>query len=72
MGCILDSPKAVQPFHVEVRRESFYLYSYEPDDALILYPDNGGRHGTVEMSISDIPKIRAALDLVERYIKEHR
>lgn len=71
MGVILEPIAAMQPFHVEVRRESFYLYSYEPDDALTLYPDAGdGRSGTVEINIEDIPKLRAALDLVERYVKE--
>lgn len=53
-----------------VRRESFYLYSYEVEHALHLYPDaDGGRVGTVEISIEDIPRIRAALNQVEHYVK---
>ena len=43
------------------RRHAINLYPARPD----------GNQGTVEILIDDIPKIRAALDQVERYVR-HR
>jgi hypothetical protein len=77
MGLCLDSTPEMGEYSVEVRRESFYLrgadsYDKEQRHAIELYPSSiDGRHGqgTVEILIEDIPKIRAALDLVETYVK---
>lgn len=65
-------------YSVEVRRESFYLRGedcYEAENNGGAYPRHviyhyGTRAGTVEILIEDIPKIRAALDQVERISKE--
>lgn len=75
MGHILESTPEMGEYSVEVRRESFYLrgedtYDKEARHAIELYPssrDNSHGQGTVEILIEDIPKIRAALDLVEKY-----
>lgn len=74
MGMILDSTPEMGEYSVEVRRESFYLRGEDSYDkparhALELYPSRpGNNQGTVEILIEDIPKIRAALDLVERHL----
>jgi hypothetical protein len=77
VGMCLDSTPEMGEYSVEVRRESFYLrgedcYDREIRHAIELYPSSkNGSHsqGTVEILIEDIPKIRAALDLVERYLR---
>jgi hypothetical protein len=74
MGLCLESTPEMGEYSVELRRESFYLrgedsYDQERRHAIELYPSSSdGRHGqgTVEILIEDIPKIRAALDLIER------
>lgn len=85
MGYILESTEAMGEYSVEVRRESFYLrgaslfdHDFEgapiPDHVIYLYPSSGPtskeRAGTVEIELRDIPKIRAALDAIEDYLKE--
>jgi hypothetical protein len=55
MGMCLDSTPAMGDYDVEVRRESFRICN---DVESIEYP------------IEDLPKIRAALDLVEAYLRE--
>lgn len=75
MGFCPDSTPEMGEYSVEIRRESFYLRGEDSYDkprrhAIELYPSaNDGHHGqgTVEILIEDIPKIRAALDLVERH-----
>jgi hypothetical protein len=74
MGLCLESTPEMGEYSVELRRESFYLhgedtYDQERRHAIELYPSsNDGSHsqGTIEILIEDIPKIRAALDLIER------
>lgn len=77
MGMILESTPEMGEYSVEVRRESFYLrgadsYDGEQRHAINLYPSPhpDGSQGTVEILTEDIPKIRAALDAVERYLRE--
>lgn len=71
MGFCPESTPEMGEYSVEVRRESFYLrgadsYNGSVEHAIELYPSSSGGHlGTVEILIEDIPKIRAALDLVE-------
>jgi hypothetical protein len=80
MGMCLSPTPEMGEYSVEVRRESFYLrgedsYLVEKRHAIELYPSSqDGRHsqGTVEILIEDIPKIRAALDQVERYLDAER
>lgn len=80
MGLCLDSTPEMGEYSVEVRRESFYLrgadtYERAQRHAIELYPSSqDGRHsqGTVEILIEDIPKIRAALDLVEQNVRGTR
>jgi hypothetical protein len=75
MGLCPDATPEMGEYSVEIRRESFYLRGQDSYDrpqrhALELYPSsNDGSHsqGTVEILIEDIPKIRAALDLVEKH-----
>ena len=77
MGMQLDSTPEMGEYEVEVRRESFYLRGEDTSDgaekrhAPHVYPSPypGGKQGTVEFLIEDIPKLRAALDLVEDYLK---
>jgi hypothetical protein len=75
MGMCLDSTPEMGEYSVEVRRESFYLrgedsYEDEVEHGIFLYPSpSTGRQGTVEILIEDIPKIRAALDHIENYLK---
>ena len=69
MGCIVESTPAMGEYHVEVRRESFYLQGIDPKGhhTIFVYPDVDGKgDGVAEILIADIPKIRAALDEVER------
>lgn len=73
MGMCLDSTPEMGEYSVEVRRESFYLRGeYAPQHrarhAIEVYPEPGNpTQGSIELLIEDIPKIRAALDLVEKY-----
>lgn len=75
MGMCLDPTPEMGEYSVEVRRESFYLRGedsthFDQRHAIELYPHYaGGNQGTVEILIEDIPKIRAALDQVEQYLK---
>lgn len=63
MGMQLEETPATKGFEVELRRESFYLHQ----DVIFLYPKTeGGMNGSIEISYSDIPKLRAVLNLVER------
>ena len=75
MGYIPEPTPEMGQYRVEVRRESFYLLADDEGAAelsLILYPDFGDpRTGTVELSLADLPKLRAALDLVEQVHQEH-
>jgi hypothetical protein len=61
MGFCPDSTPEMGEFTVETRRESFFIRG--PMDA---YESDGGQ-GATEILYSDIPKIRAALDLVEKH-----
>lgn len=82
MGYIPQPTPAMGPYSVEVRRESFYLRGDSDADVdqrrqgtrhgIFLYPDPypDGRQGTVEILLEDIPKVRAALDLVEQIDQE--
>lgn len=76
MGMILDPTPDMGEYRVEVRRESFYLRSLEKGagrHSILVYPDIfSPESGTVEILLEDIPKIRAALDQVERYLKLRR
>lgn len=70
MGRILDSTPEMGEYAVEVRKESFYLHGIDPNGkhTIFVYPDVDGKgDGVVEILTADIPKIRAALDEVERY-----
>ena len=69
MGMCLDATGDMGDFEVEVRRESFKLYGGEGPSQM--YADQG-RTGGIEISIADIPKVRAALDLVEEYLNRGR
>ena len=73
MGMCLDSTPEMGEYSVEVRRESFYLrgedsFHKTAVHGMQLYTNAHGQ-GTVEILIEDIPKIRAALDVVEAYLK---
>lgn len=74
MGMILDPTPEMGEYRIEVRRESFYLHSTDRNrHCLTVYPhtDDPVPSGTVEILLEDIPKIRAALDQVESYIKRN-
>lgn len=73
MGMILDATPEMGEYNVEVRRESFYLmgadnHKGKQRHAIELYPNEHGQ-GTAEFLIEDLPKIRAALDAVEAYLR---
>lgn len=81
MGHLPDSTPEMGEYSVEVRRESFYLkgeYLFDPEQgryvkhkhAITVYENGDCGQGTVEILIEDIPKIRAALDLVEKTVAE--
>lgn len=79
MGTILSQTPAMGEYSVEVRRESFYLrgedtFSGEKEHAIYLYPNPypSGRQGTVEIPLEDIPKIRAALDAVDKFLAREK
>lgn len=79
MGMCLDPTPEMGEYSVEVRRESFYLrgaYAYRETKqgvphAIVVYPEMEPQsiYGSVELDLEDIPKIRAALDQVEQYLK---
>ena len=73
MGMCLDSTPDMGEYSVEVRRESFYLRGQDSYEQMrrhgINVYDSGHGQGTVEILIEDIPKIRAALDRIEGYLK---
>ncbi len=76
MGYCPDPTPEMGEYSVEVRSESFYLRGEQPKEqdsrhGIYLYLShfyNGerARQGTCEILKEDIPKIRAALDQVER------
>jgi hypothetical protein len=75
MGFCPDSTPEMGEYSVEVRRESFYLrgastYNVRPQRHAIHIYDDGQGQGTVEILTEDIPKIRAALDLVEKIARK--
>jgi hypothetical protein len=74
MGLILDSTPEMGEYSVEVRRESFHLSGGKEPHTICVYPnyhlDVALLEGTCEILIEDIPKIRAALDLVEKAVRE--
>jgi len=75
MGFCLDSTPEMGEYTVEVRRESFYLrgadsYNGDTKHGIYIYPNPPSQQGTVEILIEDIPKIRAALDHIENYLRE--
>ncbi len=84
MGYLPEPTDEMGDYRVEVRSESFYLQGANgcrvPEDELprsvILvyysntYPEQFNYSGIAEILISDIPKIRAALDLVEQIVAE--
>jgi hypothetical protein len=77
VGYILDLPTEAGGYSVEVRRESFYLVGADDLDgehAIYVYPDPypDGHRGAVEIELRDIPKVRACLDAIEKYLKENR
>lgn len=60
MGFQLEPTPDMGNFVTEVGRESFYIYGdIEPENC-------------VEFFLTDIPKLRAALDQVEAYCRERR
>jgi hypothetical protein len=72
MGMQLEQTPEMGEYIVEVRRESFYIQGIsgqrENKHTIFVYPDvDGHGDGVAEILIADIPKIRAALDEVERY-----
>lgn len=74
MGMQLEQTPDMGEYFVEVRRESFYIQgiSGQRDNkhTIFVYPDVDGKgDGVAEILIADIPKIRAALDAVEQYVK---
>ncbi len=77
MGFCIESTPEMGEYSVEVRSESFYLsgedcYNGKRRHAIFIYPSspNNREQGSVEILIEDIPKIRAALDVIEETIKK--
>jgi hypothetical protein len=75
MGTILDQTPEMGEYSVEVRRESFYLrgeasHEGKGEHAIYVYETNASGRGSVEIITADISKIRAALDAVERFVRE--
>lgn len=75
MGYIPRMTPEAGEYSVEVRSESFYLRGEEPEPdrpsprhSVGVYPKGETNLGTAELLIEDIPKIRAALDVVEQYV----
>ncbi len=86
MGYVARPTPEMGEYSVEVRNESFYLRgdcqhttkrpdgreSHWPDrHAILVYEHSDFGCGTVEILIEDIPKIRAAIDQVERIHNDH-
>ena len=72
MGMCLDSTPEMGEYSVEVRRESFYLRS--DIGSIFVYPETNSlgytlSDGSCEFEIKDIPKIKAAIALVEEYLR---
>ena len=65
MGTILDPTPEMCDFSTEVRSKSFYICG-----PMSVYEDGGSWDSTIEIDIADIPKVRAALDQVEKYLRE--
>jgi len=71
MGMMLESTPEMGEYSVEVREESFYLWSEDDEKhPIIIYPTYENEIGTVEILIEDITKIRACLDCIENYLKD--
>jgi len=73
MGMCLEKTPAMGEYNAEVRRESFYLHGEDSRrdrarHAIFVYPNGETGQGTAEILIEDIPKIRAVLDEIERYV----
>lgn len=75
MGFCPNSTPEMGEYSIEVRSESFVLYGEDCYNgprrhAIFLYPSspNNRAQGTIEILLEDIPKIRAALDLIENTI----
>lgn len=66
MGVMLESTPEMGGYGVEVRRSTFYLAG-----PITVY-ENPGFDSVAEFDIAEIPKIRAALDLVEKHAKGRR
>lgn len=70
MGYIPESTPEMGEYSVEVRSShgTFYLRGDLKEHAITVYAhtDEPCPPGTCEILLADIPKIRAALDLVER------
>lgn len=64
MGMCLEPTPEMGEYSTEVRRDSFKIYGDEESHRF--YTPLGWVNG-IEISIDDIPKIRAALDQVEKY-----
>lgn len=77
MGLCLDNRDnpALGEYSVEIKRESFVLSGSDSWGAvsvphgIFVYPNYQSRQGSVEIDLADIPKIRAALDEIERRLK---
>lgn len=70
MAAILEPTPEMGEYGVNLRSESFVLHGEDSYDgkrrhAIFCYPNEKSGQGSVEILIEDIPKIRAALDLVE-------
>lgn len=71
VACMIDGEK------FEMREDDFkprgegweYRFGITRRHAIHMYPDHCNQ-GSIELLIEDIPKIRAVLDAVEKYIKE--
>lgn len=68
MGYVAEPTPRMGEYSVEVRRESFYLRGDLHAHRVFIYPWGEEGDGTVEFLTADIPKIRAALDQVERHV----
>jgi len=67
MGLCLNQTKSMGSFSAEIRRESVYIST---DSEMYLYPNAGhGNGGTIELLISDIPKVKACIRAIEKHLK---
>lgn len=76
MGYVAEPTPEMGEYSVEVRSESFYIrggdsYKGPVEHGIYVYPNPypDGHQGTAEILLEDIPKIRAALDQVERVMR---